>query len=115
MERDVVKESILECLEYSRESGIVRWKKSRRRGWVGKVAGTTNKQGYVYIKIGGRVFPITHAIWVLVHGRFPGRWLQIDHINGVRNDNRLCNLREVTDSENCLNREARKRDGTSGK
>jgi hypothetical protein len=39
--------------------------------------------------------------WALVYGRFPR---QIDHINGIKNDNRLVNLREVTTSENDQNR-----------
>jgi len=29
---------------------------------------------------------------------------EIDHINGVRSDNRICNLREVTHQQNCFNR-----------
>lgn len=39
--------------------------------------------------------------WVLVYGRFPR---QIDHLNGIKTDNRLANLREVTTSENDQNR-----------
>ena len=39
--------------------------------------------------------------WALVYGRFPR---QIDHLNGIKTDNRLANLREVTTSENDQNR-----------
>ncbi len=36
-----------------------------------------------------------------MHGSFPKH--QIDHVNGVRNDNRLSNLRTVTNAENTRN------------
>jgi hypothetical protein len=34
------------------------------------------------------------VIWAIVYGRWPRD--QIDHINGVKDDNRLANLREAT-------------------
>lgn len=42
------------------------------------------------------------AVWVWHNGRFPT--MQLDHINGNRLDNRIENLREVTDSENKMNK-----------
>jgi hypothetical protein len=54
--------------------------------------GQTNYHGTVVL---------AHRIaWVLVHGHWPE---QIDHINGVRTDNRLINLRNVNASENRRN------------
>jgi len=41
--------------------------------------------------------------WVMVHGPVLGPDDQIDHINGIRHDNRLCNLRVVSNRENCQN------------
>jgi len=43
-------------------------------------------------------------VWLYVHGRWPKD--QIDHINGNRSDNRLCNLREATCSQNLMNARA---------
>ena len=52
---------------------------------------------------GRRYHPSMHVVvWAWHHGRFPT--LQIDHINGNGMDNRIENLREVTQSENMLNR-----------
>lgn len=46
-------------------------------------------------------FLVHHTVWAWHHGRFPT--MQIDHINGNGFDNRIENLREVTQSENQLN------------
>ena len=42
-----------------------------------------------------------HVIWAWHNGRFPT--MQIDHVNGNGFDNRIENLREVTQSENMRN------------
>lgn len=50
--------------------------------------------------------------WLYTYGHWPID--QIDHINGIRDDNRICNLREVNNQQNQMN--AKKRfDNTSGK
>ena len=43
--------------------------------------------------------------WFMTFGYWPEH---IDHINGVRDDNRLCNLRECTKMQNAANRCQRK-------
>ena len=61
--------------------------------------------GYLetHLRIDGAVFKLRlHRVaWVLTYGYLPK---QIDHINGDKTDNRLCNLREVTRSENEANK-----------
>lgn len=69
-----------------------------------------HSRGYRQITIGGRTYLMHRLVWLYVHGFMPG---QIDHINGDRTDNRLCNLREVTQSQNNAN-SARRKDSTSG-
>ena len=44
---------------------------------------------------------VHHAVWAVCNGRFPEQ--QIDHINGNKQDNRIENLREVSQSENNMN------------
>ena len=47
--------------------------------------------------------PMAHRVaWTLAHGAIPDG-LQVDHVSGVRDDNRLCNLRLVTPQENSHN------------
>lgn len=58
--------------------------------------------GYKRICINGRNYASHRVIWLMVHGRWPLG--EIDHINAIRDDNRLCNLREVERRENAKNR-----------
>jgi hypothetical protein len=56
------------------------------------------------MKIDGQVYKAHRLAWVYVHGIEPKRHL--DHINGVRDDNRIANLREATVSQNAMNKKA---------
>lgn len=99
-------ERILELMIYDPEVGdflwddIVRAKKSR---WS---AGTTTLKGYRQILVDGKPYLAHRLAWFYVHGKWPRE--QIDHINGVKNDNRLCNLREATHAQNLWNQSKRK-------
>jgi HNH endonuclease len=69
----------------------------------GKEAFLTN-DAYGYLR--GRVFNINftahRVIWAFHYGEWPKH--EIDHINGVKTDNRIVNLRDVPKSENCKNK-----------
>ena len=56
---------------------------------------TVNTNGYHTVSKA----PVAHIIWVAANGPVP-YGMQIDHINGNKQDNRLCNLHLVTASEN---------------
>lgn len=66
----------------------------------------TNKGGYLcrWDPITGRVVYVHRLVWYEAYGYWPER---LDHINGKKQDNRLENLREVTQDESNQNRVAR--------
>jgi hypothetical protein len=69
----------------------------------GKEAFTaTDSHGYKHGGLLGRQHLAHRAIWAMLHDEWPSG--QIDHINGIRTDNRASNLRGVTNQENSANR-----------
>lgn len=77
---------------------------------AGKTVANSGSGGYLRVNINGKRYLAHRLIWVMTHGEWPG---EIDHINGDRADNRLCNLRAVNRQENLRNL-ARRSDNTSG-
>jgi hypothetical protein len=83
--------------------------------WNSKHAGkeaftAVSRIGYKTGLIDGRAYVAARIIWKLVHGYDP---VEIDHINRVKTDNRLANLREASRTDNCRNR-GLLRNNTSG-
>jgi hypothetical protein len=87
---------------YDRETGDFRWKVARGRNVkVGQLAGGFNGHGYFVVKIDGKSHLVHRLIWLYETGEMPVNC--IDHINRIRDDNRFCNLRDVSYSDNCQN------------
>lgn len=105
-------EEVRELLSYDPMTGDLRWLIGGNGRRVGKVAGSRHNRGYRSIEIAGNGYLAHRVAWLLVHGSWPEDL--IDHINGNRADNRLCNLREVSNSLNCQNQRKARRDNTTG-
>lgn len=96
-----------EYLSYDPETGIVTWKKNKGKSKAGTRAGGLNISiGYRYLMFDKLNYLEHRIIWLLTTGDWPKQ--EIDHINRVRDDNRLCNLREATRLENSLNSPCRR-------
>ena len=88
-------------LDYDASTGLFVWKSDRTTTVKkGDIAGT-NSYGYLVITIGGKRYSAHRLAWLYITGSHPID--QIDHVNGIRDDNRFLNLREVTNSENAKN------------
>ena len=99
-------DTIKEQLDYCPTTGLFRWKVSKPRAAKGSVAGFACKKGYKRIKVLGVTFAAHRLAWLFSEGIWPTE--QIDHVNGVRDDNRRCNLREASAYENAQNRRSHK-------
>lgn len=90
-------------LKYNADSGLFTWVDGQ---CANGVAGTLTKKGYIAIKVGYCCKQYTikaHRLaWFFVMGTWPTG--QIDHINGMRTDNRIVNLRDVTPRQNSQNK-----------
>lgn len=76
---------------------------------AGSVVGS-NSNGYREVRIKDRSYRLHSLAWLYCYGYMPQ---QVDHINGLRSDNRITNLRNVDQSINTKNA-ARRKDNTSG-
>lgn len=99
---EITAERVQELLEYDPLTGWLTWRLAGRgRARKGALAGTKNKAGYLVTCI-DRHFRRNHRLaWVLTYGVWPTH--DIDHLNGVRDDNRIANLRDVPRATNLQN------------
>jgi len=67
--------------------------------WVGTPLGYIGTHGYMVTTMRGRAFLLHRVVWEACVGPIPDRMV-MNHINGVKTDNRLCNLEVVTSSQN---------------
>lgn len=96
------------------DDGILRWQKSLtgKNRIAGAVAGYLNDGGYTVVETGGKTIGAHRIIWLMHNGTWPAG--EIDHLNGVRSDNRIENLRDVVHVTNAENRRSASRHSRSG-
>lgn len=105
----LTQDKLKEISHYDPETGKFTWLVAiTNRVKVGKTVGSKALTGYLETQIFNKRYLLHRLVWLYVYGKMPDD--QIDHINGIRDDNRLCNLREVTGFTNMQNmREPTKR------
>jgi hypothetical protein len=108
-----------ELLNYDPDTGVFTrkhktgddWEAKRwNRKWAGTEAKRMNPQGYISIRIKKDQTLGHRAAWLFHYGEWPSG--HIDHINGIRNDNRICNLRIANPVANGRNRKVPKNSKT---
>lgn len=106
-----------ELIDYDPETGAFRWRhregRTGSRCNVDREAGSVSKQtGYRTIRLDKRLFQAHRLAWLFMHGVWPPE--DIDHINGIRLDNRIENLRSVPNRVNRQNVRRARRDSQTG-
>lgn len=98
-------EEVTRLFTYDRETGVLYWRirvnNNTRRDYV---VGSSKRvaDGYRQVEVKGKIYMMHRVIMVLCFGHIPEN-AEIDHINHVRDDNRLANLRFVTRTDNRRN------------
>lgn len=92
-----------ELLDYEKDVGVFRWRRLdvKNQCKIGSEAGYITRKGYRMIGVDGQYYMAHRLAWLYVCGEWPPD--QVDHINELKSDNRFCNLRPATQSENQQN------------
>lgn len=102
-----------ELISYDPETGSMTWRAREQKYfpdsrawkiWNARYAGsavTSRVRGYCRIRVMGKALFAHRVAWAIYYGRWPKD--QLDHINGITDDNRIANLRDVSNAENSRN------------
>ena len=100
-------EDLRSLFVWNTETGEIRWKQlyGNRQAFV-----SVQTKGYLYGKLQGQNYLAHRVLWALEYGSWPEE--DIDHINQNKQDNRLCNLRQVSKTGNSRNKGLYKNNGS---
>lgn len=124
MKTQLTASKLHEILDYNELTGVFTWKPrgskefesigkcARWNGqYSGKQAGTL-ANGYISINIYYKIYRAHRLAWLYMYRVWPAK--NLDHINGVCDDNRIDNLREATQAENRQNLRGAKSNNSTG-
>ena len=98
----ITQQRLKELLSYDPETGLfINLTQRRPQAKIGSVAGCKNNNGYIRIMIDGKSYLAHRLSWLYSYGDFPEK--ELDHINEIKDDNRINNLRLATHKENGQN------------
>lgn len=101
METEIMSININElkrCVNYNPDNGLFTNLINRGKSKKGKIIGHINLRGYVQIRLNMKMYWAHRLAWFYTYEVWPTNL--IDHINNIKSDNRILNLREATMSQN---------------
>lgn len=107
----ITQKRLHELLSYDPQTGIMRWRVNKGAVRAGQIAGNVTR-GYFQLMVDGHPTFLHRFIWLYVYGKWPDG--NIDHIDGNRSNNRLCNLRDVSQAMNIQNERKPRSNNKSG-
>ena len=100
--KPICQEDVKKAFNYDPETGAIERKTKRVVGRIAGKTGWMHVSGYLLVRFNGGIYQAHRLAWAFCYGEVPCE-LVIDHINGVRNDNRIANLRLVSHRQNMQN------------
>lgn len=98
---EVTPERLKKMFSYNPITGTLTSKIPSKQIPAGTPVGTSTKRGYITVKIEQKVYKVHRIAFAIMKGRWPTP--TVDHINRNKSDNRWCNLREASYSEQSKN------------
>lgn len=101
MANTITHERLLQILDYDPETGYFIWiEQVGQRTPLGEVAGHFDKDGYRIIQLGGIKYRAGRLVWFYMTKTWP---IEVDHEDGIYDNDAWYNLREATRSQNVAN------------
>jgi len=97
----ITQQRLKEVVDYNPETGVFINRIKRGPCYVGKVLGSPDPLGYIHITVDSRSYNAHSLAWLYVYGKFPS--IDIDHVDQIKANNWISNLRLANRTQNCGN------------
>lgn len=106
-------EELRRVLDYNPETGELTWKVTQNwKSKAGSTAGNVNSKGRIQIRFRSRLYYAHRLVWLLTYGKWPEQ--TVDHLDGDKSNNRIENLRDVSNGVNQQNQRKPRSSSKSG-